>query len=175
RPAVLSLKAYLQYSTRFFETLKLKIQLAYVTSLVVQTQSSNPFDISIFFNTFPRLQSLRYDGIVGKSWMADVLRSQKEKLRSLDIHFSESLGDWTIDELIHFMEVQHYGFNLVIRIGTIQKGNAEMFHNIRNLLRQQFYTDRSLPNSSRSKVIVRSGMNLFIFYLPKNKSIEAIV
>uniref|UniRef100_A0A7E4VQS0 F-box/LRR-repeat protein n=1 Tax=Panagrellus redivivus TaxID=6233 RepID=A0A7E4VQS0_PANRE len=101
----LSLTNCADFSTGFLESLKLKVPFVNVNMLEVRTQGSNPFDLSKVFDNFPRLEHFFFSGVLPKTWMTDILRSQKQKLKFLKIRDTfESFGDWIITELINFIK-----------------------------------------------------------------------
>uniref|UniRef100_A0A7E4VEZ0 Helicase ATP-binding domain-containing protein n=1 Tax=Panagrellus redivivus TaxID=6233 RepID=A0A7E4VEZ0_PANRE len=74
----------------------------------------------------PRLHVFYCNGFVHKTWMTDILRSQKRNLRWLTLQLcSKSLGDWTIVEFIDFMKV-HHQFTKILTMHVSEVSNVQV-------------------------------------------------
>uniref|UniRef100_A0A7E4VLI4 FBD domain-containing protein n=1 Tax=Panagrellus redivivus TaxID=6233 RepID=A0A7E4VLI4_PANRE len=169
RPTDMTLTIDYAYSTVFFETLKPKIPLRGVTFLTLETQDLNPLNLAIVLEHFPRLENLSYDGVVQKTWMNDILWSQRQALGWLGLQLcSESLGDWTIEHLIAFMMKQDERFTLQITIDTKEHRNAEMLTKLINLLWHKFTIVQPATNLPIRSVAVETEKGPSMFYLNCN-------
>uniref|UniRef100_A0A7E4UZ51 FTH domain-containing protein n=1 Tax=Panagrellus redivivus TaxID=6233 RepID=A0A7E4UZ51_PANRE len=166
RPFSLYLRNYPEYSKSFFDTLKSTVVLTNVMFLTLTTRCSTPFDLSIVFENFPQLQTLKYAGRVRKAWLTDILGSQKQPLGTLEISLcSESLGDWTAKDLINYMKAQNERFKLHITIDTSRSDHVETSHILCNRLHQEFCIERYPLNASERRVEIESHRQ-YTFFVP---------
>uniref|UniRef100_A0A7E4V7Z9 FTH domain-containing protein n=1 Tax=Panagrellus redivivus TaxID=6233 RepID=A0A7E4V7Z9_PANRE len=129
--------------------------------------SSNPLDLFIVLNNFPRLERFYFNGVVSKTWITDILRSQKHKLSFLKVHLcSESIKDWTVDELISFMKAQHELFSVCFKL-DFPPGHGNLVNELLQRLGQKFYPKRDLMYPSDHFVAVIWLRKVEYYVLPK--------
>uniref|UniRef100_A0A7E4VJD5 FTH domain-containing protein n=1 Tax=Panagrellus redivivus TaxID=6233 RepID=A0A7E4VJD5_PANRE len=122
RPHTLELYNYDDIPANFFANLQSKILLTEVTTLTVDRIASNRIDLCELFGHIPRLETFTFDGVVSKTWMSDILKSQKSKLRSLDVHLSfESFEELKAEELVDFIKAQMKSCDINIRVKVRRK------------------------------------------------------
>uniref|UniRef100_A0A7E4WAF2 FTH domain-containing protein n=1 Tax=Panagrellus redivivus TaxID=6233 RepID=A0A7E4WAF2_PANRE len=67
------------------------------------------------FSAFPSLTKIELCNVVPETWMADVIKFQKRKLRHLYLHTERDFISFTSDKLVEFIKLQQEDFQLVIK------------------------------------------------------------
>uniref|UniRef100_A0A7E4UMD0 F-box domain-containing protein n=1 Tax=Panagrellus redivivus TaxID=6233 RepID=A0A7E4UMD0_PANRE len=96
-----------------------KVSFANVTAVELDAhEKTKVISIADVFATFPRLEELRIWEQTPKSWMADVLEHQKERLSELLIQCSlqQLVDNWNMNGVIDFLKAQKDGFLLQINV-----------------------------------------------------------
>uniref|UniRef100_A0A7E4VKZ3 FBA_2 domain-containing protein n=1 Tax=Panagrellus redivivus TaxID=6233 RepID=A0A7E4VKZ3_PANRE len=145
RPQILHIHHVETFSTAFFRTLQETVSFTDVTALKLVNIRGNPFDLSVVFNYFPRVETLTLLGTLPKTWMTDILKYQKEKLSFLFIPSPGEPKEWINNELLDFVKVQKEDFCLQVQYDHPQEELREKLYKYSYQLRWVF-PENNIPH-----------------------------